>query len=75
MRRPRVALFAAGLTAGLAACHRQPSFDERYAAAQHAIVATAASIDADLAARASEAAAADAAASRAPSSPPPPASR
>lgn len=45
----------------LAGCRREPSFDERYASAEHAILATAASIDAELAARASEGAEAEAA--------------
>ena len=61
---------ALGLLA-LAACNREPSFDERYASAQALIQASAASIDADLAARASDAAAADAPPTAGPDAPPP----
>ena len=63
MRSPAVrAAVAASLLAVplLSACHRQPSFDERYASAQTELRTEAADIDSELAARDSEAAAADA---------------
>ena len=47
---------AALLLSALAACNREPSFDERYAKAQQAIRDKAGAIDAEIATRESEAA-------------------
>jgi outer membrane murein-binding lipoprotein Lpp len=43
-----------------AGCHREPSFDERYASTEKALGSEAAALDSELAARESEAAAAGA---------------
>ena len=48
-------VLALGALAALAACKREPSFDERYAGAQKAIHEKAAELDKDMATRAAEA--------------------
>jgi hypothetical protein len=53
-------LVLGGALLALAACHRQPSFDERYASAQQALGSEAAALDSDLATREADAAAAGA---------------
>ncbi len=71
MRVARVVWVGGGaaLAFALGACHREPTFDERYARARAALGSEAAGIDAELAARDSEAAAADAVLGRASPSP------